>query len=87
MDPNIIASLSPEELNALWALPASEPPAGTERHFGITEHNKNLAIGVTITFAVLVGLAFVLRCSHRLIMRKVYLEDWLLLLSLVTRTT
>ena len=75
MDPAILSMMSPEEINALWELPAMDPPNSVIPDLANPGGNDQVAVAVATLCGVIAGLAFLLRFASRVVTKKVYIED------------
>jgi hypothetical protein len=75
MDPELLRSLSSEELAMLWDRPAMEPPAGVEPNFANPGGLHELGYIVIVVAGVLVTISVALRAVSRILLKRVDIED------------
>jgi hypothetical protein len=75
VDPELLASLSPHEIDKLWTGPAMEPPLGQKSSFAHPHGNHVIGYFVVILSAVLVTMSVVSRLASRWLMKSFDVED------------
>lgn len=75
VDPALLASLSPEDIERLWKEPALQPPLGVESNFDNPSGRHEIGYVVVILSATLTATAVALRLSSRCTLKRFEIED------------